>query len=56
MLSYSRGPAHALWEKTVGQVLDQTVERWGDCLALVSRLMAGSGTAEAGPFPKSFMR
>ena len=37
MLSYSRGPAHALWEKTIGQVLDQTVERWGDCLALVSR-------------------
>ena len=37
MLSYSRGPDHALWEKTIGQVLDQTVERWGDCLALVSR-------------------
>ncbi len=37
MLSYSRGPDHALWEKTIGQVLDQTVERGGDCLALVSR-------------------
>jgi fatty-acyl-CoA synthase len=37
MLSYSRGPDHPLWEKTIGQVLDQTVERWGDCLALVSR-------------------
>jgi fatty-acyl-CoA synthase len=37
MLSYSRGPDHALWEKTIGQVLDQTVERWGDRLALVSR-------------------
>ncbi len=37
MLSYSRGPDHALCEKTIGQVLDQTVERWGDCLALVSR-------------------
>src|ERR1022692_3508102 len=37
MLSYSRGPDEPLWEKTIGQVLDQTVERWGDCLALVSR-------------------
>jgi fatty-acyl-CoA synthase len=37
MLSYSRGPDEPLWEKTVGHVLDQTVERWGDCLALVSR-------------------
>ena len=37
MLSYSRGPEEPLWEKTIGQVLDQTVERWGDCLALVSR-------------------
>jgi fatty-acyl-CoA synthase len=36
MLSYSRGPDQPLWEKTIGQVLDQTVERWGDCLALVS--------------------
>ena len=24
-------------EKTIGQVLDQTIERWGDCLAPVSR-------------------
>ena len=30
MLSYSRGPDEPLWEKTIGQVLDQTVERWGD--------------------------
>ena len=37
MLSYSRGPDEPLWEKTIGQVLDQTVERCGDCLALVSR-------------------
>jgi fatty-acyl-CoA synthase len=37
MLSYSRGPDHPLWEKTIGQVLDQAVERRGDCLALVSR-------------------
>jgi fatty-acyl-CoA synthase len=37
MLSYSRGPDQPLWEKTIGQVLDQTVDRWGDCLALVSR-------------------
>jgi fatty-acyl-CoA synthase len=37
MLSYSRGPDQPLWEKTIGQVLDQTVERWGDSLALVSR-------------------
>jgi fatty-acyl-CoA synthase len=37
MLSYARGPDEPLWEKTIGQVLDQTVERWGDCLALVSR-------------------
>jgi fatty-acyl-CoA synthase len=37
MLSYSRGPDEPLWEKTVGEVLDQTVERWDDCLALVSR-------------------
>jgi len=37
MLSYSRGADEPLWEKTIGQVLDQTVERWGDCLALVSR-------------------
>jgi fatty-acyl-CoA synthase len=36
MLSYSRGPDQPLWEKTIGQVLDQTVERSGDCLALVS--------------------
>jgi fatty-acyl-CoA synthase len=37
MVSYSRGPDEPLWEKTIGQVLDQTVERAGDCLALVSR-------------------
>ena len=36
MLSYSRGPDQPLWEKTIGQVLDQTVERSGDCLALLS--------------------
>ena len=36
MLSYSRGPDQPLWEKTIGQVLDQAVERWGDELALVS--------------------
>src|ERR1035441_376112 len=36
MLSYSRGPDEPLWEKTIGQVLDQTVEHSGDCLALVS--------------------
>ena len=37
MLSYSRGPNEPLWEKTIGQVLDQTAECSGDCLALVSR-------------------
>jgi len=37
MLSYSRGPDQPLWKKTIGQVLDQTVKRCGDCLALVSR-------------------
>ena len=37
MLSYSRGPDEPLWEKTIGQVLDESVEHWGDCLALVSR-------------------
>src|SRR5690242_7012142 len=36
MLSYSSGPDQPLWEKTIGQVLDQTVECSGDCLALVS--------------------
>jgi fatty-acyl-CoA synthase len=36
MLSYSRGPDEPLWELTIGQVLDRAVERWGDCLALVS--------------------
>ena len=30
MLSYSRGPDEPLWEMTIGQVLDRTVERWGD--------------------------
>jgi hypothetical protein len=29
MLSYSRGPDEELWELTIGQVLDRTVERWG---------------------------
>jgi len=37
VLSYSRGPDQRLWEKTIGQVLDETVERHGDGLALVSR-------------------
>jgi fatty-acyl-CoA synthase len=37
MLSHSRGSDEPLWEKTIGQVLDQTVERSGDSLALVSR-------------------
>ena len=36
MLSYSRGPDEELWELTIGQVLDRTVERWGADLALVS--------------------
>ena len=36
MLSYSRGPDKPLWEYTIGQVLDRAVERWGDCLGLVS--------------------
>jgi fatty-acyl-CoA synthase len=36
MLSYSRGPDQDLWELTIGQVLDRAVERWGECLALVS--------------------
>jgi len=29
MLSYSRGPNEPLWEKTVGQVLEQTAEHSG---------------------------
>jgi fatty-acyl-CoA synthase len=37
MLSYSRGPEEPLWEKTIGQVFDQTVDLSGDSLALVSR-------------------
>jgi fatty-acyl-CoA synthase len=37
MLSYSRGPDEPLWEMTIGQVLDRAVQRWGDCLALISR-------------------
>ncbi|MGA9813309.1 MAG: AMP-binding protein [Terriglobales bacterium] len=37
MLSYSRGPEDELWELTIAQVLDRAAERWGDCLALVSR-------------------
>src|SRR3974390_1807026 len=36
MLSYSRGPDEPLWELTLGQVFDRTVERCGDSLALVS--------------------
>ena len=36
MLSYSRGPEQELWELTIGQVLDRTVARCGDSLALVS--------------------
>ncbi len=36
MLSYSCGPEQPLWEMTIGQVLDRTVERCGDDLALVS--------------------
>ena len=36
MLSYSRGPDQPLWEKTIGDVFDETVERCGDSLALVS--------------------
>src|SRR6478672_10884600 len=36
MLSYSRGPDKPLWEYRISQVLDRAVERWGDCLALVS--------------------
>lgn len=36
MLSYSRGPDQELWDLTIGQVLDRAVERWGDCLGLVS--------------------
>jgi fatty-acyl-CoA synthase len=36
MLSYSRGPDEPLWEMTIGQALDRTVERCGDTLALVS--------------------
>ena len=40
MLSYRSGPDVPLWEKTIGQVLDQTVEHSGDCLALVSRHQA----------------
>ena len=36
MLSYSRGPDEPLWEKTIGEVLDQAAERFGDCLALAS--------------------
>ena len=37
MLSYWSGPDEPLWENTIGQVLDQTVEHSGDRLALVSR-------------------
>lgn len=36
MLSYSRGPAESLWEHTIGEVIDRTVSRCGDRLALVS--------------------
>jgi fatty-acyl-CoA synthase len=36
MLSYSRGPDEPLWEMTIGQALDRTVDRCGDSLAVVS--------------------
>ena len=36
MLSYSRGPDEELSELTIGQQLDRAVDRWGECLALVS--------------------
>src|SRR5579862_1631404 len=36
MLSYSRGPGGDLSELTIGQQLDRAVDRWGECLALVS--------------------
>ena len=36
MLSYSCGPEVPLWEKTIGQMLDEAVASWGDCLALIS--------------------
>jgi fatty-acyl-CoA synthase len=36
MLSHSRGPEQELWELTIGQVLDRTVERCGDSVALIS--------------------
>src|ERR1700687_1278965 len=36
MLSYSRDPCQALWELTIGHVLDRTVKHWCDSLALVS--------------------
>ncbi len=36
MLSYSRGLDEDLWECTIGEVLDQTVARCGNSLALVS--------------------
>jgi len=36
MLSYSRGPEEPLWEYTIGEVLDRTVERFQNQLALVS--------------------
>ncbi len=36
MLSHSRGPDEELSELTIGQQLDRAVDRWGECLALVS--------------------
>jgi len=36
VLSYSRGPEQPLWECTIGQLLDESVDRFGDQLALVS--------------------
>ncbi|HKS75345.1 MAG TPA: AMP-binding protein [Terriglobales bacterium] len=36
MLSYSRGPTEPLCEYTIGEVIDRTVSRCGDRLALVS--------------------
>ncbi len=36
-LSYSRGPDEELWELTISQVFDRTVEHWPDRPALISR-------------------
>ncbi|HKO04805.1 MAG TPA: AMP-binding protein, partial [Candidatus Acidoferrales bacterium] len=37
MLSYWRGPDERLWERTIGEVLDETAGRCAGSLALVSR-------------------